>query len=214
MASTAPCRLPRRHTRYDAASAAARLRRERIERERDRWRAESEQERRAARVDPLTGIGNRRAFNDTVAELARGGRDCALALFDVDHFKAVNDTYGHLVGDDVLRRCATAMAEVARECLGGDGHLFFRMGGEEFAVLFPLEGRTAAQARRIVDEMREAASDAGRGDQLPAITVTHSAGLAIGLADEGASPGTALLTRADDKLYAAKRSGRNRTEGP
>lgn len=125
-----------------AAVDAARLRREEVERERDSWRATSEQERRAARVDPLTGMQNRRSFTDAVLEHARCGTRLVLALVNLDHFKSVNDRYGHVVGDEVLVRVGAAMtAALADGSVAGSG--LYRVGGRSSSSSSPSgRGRT------------------------------------------------------------------------
>ena len=150
------------------------------------------------RLDPLTGLANRRALRAAL-ELALDAQDVppCVALVDIDHFKAVNDTHGHAVGDEVLLRVANAM----RASSAGHG-LLARYGGEEFAWLLP--DVDLAQARLQCDYLREAVAYAT--DALP---VTVSIGVSA------ARPGdsvASLLERADRALYAAKGAGRNRVE--
>jgi diguanylate cyclase (GGDEF)-like protein len=153
---------------------------------------------RLAHVDALTGLSNRRAFEEAlgreVARATRTGEPVSLALFDIDHFKAVNDTLGHQGGDEVLRTVATALAQACR-----DADLAARYGGEEFAVLLPSCG--AGEAFRVTERLRAAVAGA--------VAVTMSAGVAA-LPTHAASPDE-LLRKADDALYAAKRAGRDRT---
>jgi diguanylate cyclase (GGDEF)-like protein len=172
---------------------------------RERDRAEMALARLAA-TDPLTGVLNRRGFIGqaiTAIVAARGrGEDVTLVVFDLDHFKSINDGYGHLVGNAVLR----ALADAVTGSLRSDG-LFGRVGGEEFAVLLPgaqLEHGIVV-AERVRAAIRSAFLPAGVG------TVTASAGVTT-VAD-GGEPGAALtaaLATADAGLYDAKREGRDR----
>jgi diguanylate cyclase len=164
-------------------------------------RAQSE-----ALLDPLTGLKNRRAFERAVGELAHetaGMANAALLLIDIDHFKGVNDTYGHLFGDKVLR----AVAHVLQANIKGRD-LVARMGGEEFAILFVQA--TASGALAVAEQIRTAVAQ-GRvrsvaGEDLTG-AVTVSAGLAVSLSGDSLEN---LIERADSALYEAKRSGRNR----
>lgn len=151
---------------------------------------------RLASIDPLTGVFNRRAFFEKAQPLYRPATPPAAIMFDVDHFKRVNDTYGHDVGDQVLRA-------IGCEALSHDG-IVGRLGGEEFAVL--LEGGTleaaAEQAERLRARFAALAFDTDRG----AMSVTCSFGVAQGQQAESIDR---LLKRADSALYRAKESGRN-----
>lgn len=154
--------------------------------------------------DPLTGVLNRRGFalfyEHQRSLMRRAGRPVALMVIDLDHFKAVNDRHGHLVGDKVLVQVARAIRTALRE-----SDDVARFGGEEFVVLLPdADQRNAAQ---VAQRIRAAlCQDAGR--QLPRCTV--SIGIASHLsADE---PLDALLARADAALYRAKQNGRDRIE--
>ena len=166
--------------------------------------------------DALTGLPNRRALDDALRQL---DGPFAIAMVDVDHFKAVNDTHGHEVGDQVLRLVATHLDEV-----GGGGRAF-RYGGEEFALLFPgraasdtlgaLEGVRAAVAGarftlRGVDRPRRRPKHPRRRSGATQLAVTVSIGVAQRGAG-GAGPETAV-ERADAALYRAKQGGRNRIE--
>lgn len=164
--------------------------------------------RKQATVDLLTGLINRRAFYERVAEeLGRAARDhCALAILmlDVDCFKAINDRYGHAAGDMVLR----AMASVGRSVLR-KSEIFARIGGEEFAVLLPDRGENSAAA--VAERLRQAVEN-GRFDHdwedIAPISFTVSIGVAPCFEDDVKID--AALKRADSALYAAKKSGRNR----
>jgi diguanylate cyclase len=161
----------------------------------------------AANQDPLTGLPNRRALDTRLAaatESAReSGRPFAIAICDIDHFKAFNDRFGHQIGDEVIKFVATSLAED-----GGERLFAARYGGEEFVVLF--EGVTAKQAGVEIDRIRAAigARDLkinATGQTLGRLT--FSAGVSeLGVDDDGSS---AMLKRADVSLYEAKRKGRN-----
>jgi diguanylate cyclase len=153
-----------------------------------------------ARSDPLTRLPNRRAFEERYAEIARSGIRASIAICDIDHFKQVNDTCGHGVGDRVLRMFADLLDA------GCPGHMVARLGGEEFVVLF--EGLNAAQSARILDSAREALAAKRlrvRETDTPIGTITFSAGIACGSSDSPVVP----LQRADALLYEAKNAGRN-----
>ena len=165
---------------------------------------------RDARTDRKTGLLNAAAWQEAAgAEITRAVRarlPLAMVLLDVDHFKAVNDTHGHLAGDQVLRAVASIITSQLR-----DYDIAGRYGGEEFAVLLP--HTQPGQARRIAERLRTAVAagdlTASAGDGPPArIRVTVSAGVAS-LADGG--PGLPdLIAAADAALYDAKAAGRNR----
>jgi diguanylate cyclase (GGDEF)-like protein len=159
-----------------------------------------------AQKDALTGLFNKRRFDELLpAEATRstqGGTPLSLVLFDIDHFKAVNDSHGHAAGDAVLQR----LPEVAAPGLRAFD-VFGRLGGEEFLVVLP--GTELAGAVVVAERVRaavEAASFAG----LPEATrVTVTLGVAQRARGEDVS---ALLARADRALYAGKAAGRNRVE--
>ncbi|MFC3689172.1 diguanylate cyclase [Aquipuribacter hungaricus] len=201
-----------------AAVNAARLRREEVERERDSWRRTSEEERRAARVDALTGIENRRAFTDAMTGHAERGARLALAIVDLDHFKDVNDRFGHVVGDEVLVRVARAMTAAA----DGTGAGLYRVGGEEFVLAVPVDGLDDDAVVGLVERVRTAVAAVDMSDvSLPlrdevpvTLRVTASAGLVVGEPVQAASPAGDLLRAADRRLYQAKEAGRDRLVGP
>jgi len=155
-----------------------------------------------ARTDPLTGLLNRRGFDEhAVRELAHAGRDglpIALASLDIDHFKRVNDDWGHIAGDRVLANLARILATESR---GID--VAARLGGEEFAVLMP--GGDAAGAQAFVERVR-LRLEAEASPDLPAVRV--SAGV---VAASEPLDLQVMLERVDRALYAAKRGGRDRT---
>lgn len=166
-----------------------------------------EEAEREAHTDSLTGLANRRRFDDMLASAVdaaeRDGRPLSLLALDLDHFKSVNDEHGHGVGDEVLRATAHVLHDAVR---GGD--VAARLGGEEFAVVMPrtdVEGATilAERLRLAVADLRVPAPD-GRD-----IRPTMSVGTATVAGPSIDAP--ALVAAADGALYAAKRGGRNRT---
>jgi diguanylate cyclase (GGDEF)-like protein len=171
-------------------------------------RAFRNQERLAtlATHDPLTGLFNRRGFYSHLAQSCswaeRYGRPVGVLLIDVDHFKQVNDTFGHPAGDEVLRRIASTLAECVRT-----SDLVGRYGGEEFTVLAPETSAEAleALAQRVLDGVRERRfiTDA------PDVRITVSVGAAYAEAGMHTTP-EALLSCADRSLYEAKNAGRDR----
>jgi diguanylate cyclase (GGDEF)-like protein len=160
-----------------------------------------------SQLDPLTGLGNRRAYDVSVpAEIERcrrRGRTASLLVLDIDHFKRVNDTFGHVHGDAVIRALGAAIANSIRS-----SDFAFRYGGEEFVVLLPgLETEMAlAIARRIMHEFAEGGPSAPDGSR-PRMTVS------VGLAQLAANDDAAtLFERADTAMYRAKQNGRARAE--
>ncbi|MGE0522130.1 MAG: GGDEF domain-containing protein [Variibacter sp.] len=170
-------------------------------------RAELRQ-RTAAMVDPLTGLANRRAFlqlgEETIRMQVKRGRPVAVFLLDFDHFKAVNDQYGHLVGDIALR----TFAEIAGRSLR-PSDIVGRIGGEEFAVLLTDADRDNAYlvAERLRTNFESAAVALGAHNKVHA---TLSIGVSI--IQEPTDDLALLLERADQALYRAKAKGRNRVE--
>ncbi|MBB3093742.1 diguanylate cyclase (GGDEF)-like protein [Actinoplanes campanulatus] len=160
-------------------------------------------QRRAAVTDSLTGLHTRRHFTQALAvecrRATRAGHGVGLLIIDVDHFKKVNDGYGHPAGDQVLREVARRLAAGSRA-----GGVIARYGGEEFVVLAPHTGpgELYALAERLREEMAGLPVDIG-GDLL-SVTVSIGAAVAVGPDPE------ALLHDADEALYAAKAAGRNR----
>ncbi len=158
-----------------------------------------------ASTDPLTGILNRRHFFKRAAEeisrSRRFGSGLGFITFDIDHFKEINDNFGHKAGDVVLQRITAAVSQALRKI-----DLFVRLGGEEFGVLLPHTDKAgsinaAERFRNSIEQLRIQSDDR-------AIRVTISAGVSI---LEGAAEDIeAIARRADTALYAAKRGGRNR----
>jgi two-component system, cell cycle response regulator len=159
-----------------------------------------------ALVDPLTGLNNRRFLENhlaTMIENARARRaPLSLMILDIDHFKRVNDTYGHDRGDEVLKGFADRLRAIIR---GGD--LLCRLGGEEFVIVMPnvsleIAGKIAERARIAIQQEPIAVDKTGEG-----IAITVS----IGLAERGPSgDADSLYRRADRALYRSKTEGRNR----
>lgn len=158
-----------------------------------------------AETDALTGLGNRRALDRAVTQLAKQGYDVGVATLDLDHFKRVNDTHGHDAGDAVLR---SAAAVLRAELRGADRA--FRSGGEEFVFLLPrttLDGaiRTAERVRDAIENLLIQHDPEGA-----ALRVTGSFGVSVW---SGRSDYASAAKRADAALYEAKRQGRNRVVG-
>ena len=161
---------------------------------------------RLALTDELTGLWNRRAFDAEarrVLDRGRRGRTAvAVAMFDIDHFKRVNDSYGHHEGDNILKRVA---AELERGVRAADR--VARIGGEELAILFSdvTPDQAMMRVRAILDRVK---SVVRIGDQ----KVTVSAGVAHAGELEAGEGFEVLLRRADEALYRAKAAGRDRAE--
>ena len=160
---------------------------------------------RLATLDSLTGLANRRHFlNCAQAEIARTlrtGQPLSVVMLDVDHFKKLNDTYGHAAGDAAL----VALAETCRTTLR-ETDIMGRLGGEEFGIILPGDG--LAEAAEAAERLRRAISLLAIPVESGTIAITASLGLALLAADETSMDGA--LRRADHALYQAKQSGRNR----
>lgn len=159
-----------------------------------------------ATVDALTGLHNRRAFDERLHEVvAQANRDFSvplvLALFDLDRFKYINDTFGHPVGDIVLKKVGEIIRPHART-----SDFTARIGGEEFA--FILQATTVKGAEVLIDRLRTSIQDESipTGNHEEAIQVTASFGIALWNGETS----DVLFKRADKALYEAKHSGRNR----
>jgi diguanylate cyclase (GGDEF)-like protein len=160
-------------------------------------------------MDGLTGLPNRRTFDDTLdrewRRLARSNSNLSLIMFDVDHFKLYNDTYGHGGGDQCLRQ----IAESAIRALQRPADMIARYGGEEFAAILP--DTAAAGALGVAEAIRAnvAALAIAHEKSLTAAHVTVSLGLAT-MVPKLDRPPTLLIADADKALYGAKAGGRNR----
>jgi diguanylate cyclase len=163
--------------------------------------------RREALTDSLTGVANRKAFDEAIhamsVEAEQDGIPLSLLMLDIDHFKRFNDTYGHQLGDQVLR----LVARTFTECIKGRD-MAARYGGEEFAILLPSTGLT--NAVKLADNIRDTVSkkrivNRQTGQSLGQITL--SAGVSLFRSGEQPSD---FIRRADEALYTAKRGGRNR----
>lgn len=176
---------------------------EQMELEAARVKSRIEEEQIRARTDPLTGLPNRAAYNDSLeSELGRWDRyatEFSIAVVDLDLFKEINDKYGHLAGDKVLR----LVARVLRQSLRGSDFIA-RYGGEEFVVIFPSTGRTDAAA--AAEKLRSAVETSPFNFRGEPVRVTASLGVAVVQAGDSAE---ALFARADQALYQAKDGGRN-----
>lgn len=159
-------------------------------------------------TDQLTGIRNRRSFDEAASEASGMGRPRALILLDVDYFKNYNDSEGHVAGDDCLRRIAGRLRGALRKD-DGEGSFVARYGGEEFVVLLDNCGVSAALA--VGERLRLAVSGEGiphpsRPDGRAIVTVS----LGIAVSTDGREITSDMLNRADVALYEAKRQGRDR----
>lgn len=170
-------------------------------REASELRKKLEEARDNARRDPLTDLPNRRAFEEAYAAQAATGEKICFAVCDIDHFKSVNDRFGHSVGDRVLKAIADALSTACK------GHLVARYGGEEFAILFA--GVELETARATLDTARATVAAKHyrlREDDAPLGEVTFSAGITLARSEDRYHT---LFQRADQLLYAAKTAGRN-----
>lgn len=170
----------------------------------DRLREVNRRLQEMVRTDALTGLGNRRLFNERLRQewklSQRLSLPLSLLMVDIDHFKRINDTAGHSMGDAVLRHLGGLLENFIRET-----DTCARYGGEEFAILLP--ATPLAQAASLADELRRkvAAQPCGR----------HSVSVSIGVASymaDGKAESSVLVESADAALYAAKAGGRNRVE--
>jgi diguanylate cyclase (GGDEF)-like protein len=163
---------------------------------------EKDQYRELSKIDSLTGLMNRHGLNEDFREEIRnqlGDYPVSLMFIDIDHFKSLNDTYGHHLGDEVLRRVAHCIGEHSRQ-----SDKAVRWGGEEFLLLMP--GTPAAEARMAAERLRKAVENLAH-PELGSRSVTVSIGLGEIRLEETLEQ---ALERADQALYRAKASGRNR----
>jgi diguanylate cyclase len=184
-------RVQSAETRLEAATREAAELREKLDEARDN-----------ARRDPLTGLPNRRAFEEAYVAALSSGKALCLAVCDIDKFKLVNDGFGHAVGDRVLK----AIGDVINaECRG---HMVARYGGEEFTILFI--DQSAAEAHEMLEVARATVANKRyrlRETDVPLGAVTFSAGLTAAITGEALD---SVFERADALLYRAKDEGRNR----
>jgi two-component system, cell cycle response regulator len=174
----------------------------RIKKLQDHLRQANKDLERISRVDPLTGLRNRRDLEAELRLLSANAQryelPIAALMVDIDHFKRVNDTFGHQVGDEVLADVARRLSSVARR-----GDLVGRWGGEEFLVILPMTSHQGA--RMLAERMRvTVGASPVRASRDGGVPVTVSIGCAGGDHDT-----VALIARADGALYDAKRGGRN-----
>ncbi|TDF84422.1 sensor domain-containing diguanylate cyclase [Pseudomonas sp. H9] len=154
--------------------------------------------RRQAQSDPLTGLANRRAMDEALQTLTQAQVDYAVLALDIDFFKRVNDTFGHDIGDETLKQVAAIIAHSSR-----DNDLACRAGGEEFTLILP--GTDLRAASDIAERIRHSIATT---QILPSGTLTISIGVACRSDDTPTAE--AILKRADERLYHAKQTGRNR----
>jgi diguanylate cyclase (GGDEF)-like protein len=171
-----------------------------LEKSRDEIRLQNEELQILARCDPLTGVANRRSFmQDGELEIARARRESgefSCIMIDIDHFKLINDDFGHMVGDEVLTLFAAELMSQLNH-LG----LLCRYGGEEFCALIP--DSDIAQTAAIAEDLRRTINSEG----FSPTPITSSFG--ISSLASGAKTLSGLLNQADEALYAAKAEGRN-----
>ena len=175
--------------------------------------------RELAKVDDLTGLFNDRYLYVRLRDelVGNGSAPCALVFIDLDKFKPVNDTYGHLVGSQVLREIGYLLRRITADW----DAVLARYGGDEFTVLLP--GRSASKAAQLAEEIRAGIEDAvflekERGPDLPALRLRNAVTASIGVAGhrgrvgmtDAEDPVQTLLRRADQAMYAAKEAGKNR----
>ena len=160
---------------------------------------------RAATCDQLTDLANRRSFFDAleleVSRYQRRPRPLSLLMIDIDHFKQINDTYGHPAGDAVIRDLARVLSASVR-----DFDVVARIGGEEFAVLLP--STLPEDAHAVAERIRQMAGRSGV--EAGSATIAYTISVGIAAMDKIFSGSAALVEAADRALYAAKRAGRNR----
>ena len=186
-----------------AANATLQMRLEKAEMQLAAQAAEIKAHESEARTDSLTGLSNRRAFDDELKrrfnEWQRKGTPCTLVLLDIDFFKKFNDTHGHQVGDEVLRQVAKVLAKQCREM-----DVPCRYGGEEFAAILP--ATDAVSGCRVAERIRAAIEASTTTYSDKSLKVTCSLGVSQFLADDDVPR---LIRRSDDALYASKKAGRN-----
>ncbi|MBD9419164.1 GGDEF domain-containing protein [Achromobacter sp. ACM04] len=152
-----------------------------------------------ALTDPMTGLLNRRAMTNVLDAYAADGTSMAVIAMDLDHFKRINDSFGHMTGDKVL----IALADVIRAGLR-DQDRAFRVGGEEFIALLPM--RSAAQACEVAERLRTAVARRLMPDSVGRVTVS----IGVALWPQDGESAAEVIQRADEALYESKQTGRNR----
>jgi diguanylate cyclase len=192
-----------RVTEYDARAEHMRGRVEELEREAQDLHSKLDREKHGARLDPLTGIANRRSFDERFTEeilrCARAQSPLVMLLLDIDSFKIVNDSYGHRAGDRVLQSVAACFTAALRP-----GDFVARIGGEEFAVL--LSGLRLEPALHIANQLRTAVEALRFHFRGIPVRVTVSCGITELHPDDASE---AAFDRADSALYRAKNGGKN-----
>lgn len=170
------------------------------------FRDHLEEQRQKALTDPLTGLPNRAAWDERLelemARWQRYGGDLLVGIVDIDHFKRINDNYGHLAGDKVLKIIADELSKRLRKT-----DFMARFGGEEFTLLIP--STPLAGAQQLLETLRTAIEACPFHFKGERVTITLSAGLSAFVSGERAE---VVFERADQALYRAKRAGRNRIE--
>ncbi|MVA56485.1 tetratricopeptide repeat-containing diguanylate cyclase [Agrobacterium vitis] len=154
----------------------------------------------AANTDPLTGLSNRRHLETIISDVNTQGASYALAILDVDHFKTINDTFSHIIGDRVLVQIGALVKIVVRET-----DLAVRFGGEEFVIL--MTDLTLAHAERVSERLRMTITNFDWSEIADGLNVSVSIGVAM---SDDAVDAEAVLQLADRRLYWAKQTGRNK----
>ncbi len=196
--SLAPSRLEELRARIHVA-----LRNKRYRDTLARVRADRNVIREDAHTDALTGVMNRRCFEQQLQAVFDAGQHFGLLFIDVDHFKAVNDSHGHAVGDEVLRAVAARLQDGVRS-----GDVVARFGGEEFVIL--VRGVTAQVAHTVAERHRQAVATLNLSPINGPARVSISVGVAAHHESKPFDSVEAMLRRADRALYDSKRAGRNR----
>jgi diguanylate cyclase len=188
---------------YNGRAEHMRARIANLERETQELHGKLDREKHGARLDPLTGVANRKSFDERFAQQlprrARGGVPLVMFLWDIDNFKAINDSYGHRAGDRVLQSVAGCFAAALRST-----DFVARIGGEEFAAL--LTGLRLAEAMNVANQVRTAVEGLRFHFRATKVRVTVSCGITE--LQEGDAPDEAF-DRADAALYRAKHGGKN-----
>lgn len=153
-------------------------------------------------TDGLTGVANRKHLDSRLAEMIKSNSVFSVIMLDIDHFKKVNDTYGHQAGDEVLKHFAKTISKTVRP-----GDLVARYGGEEFSVICLSD---VQNARKIAERIREAEETTPVQTCAGTIKITASLGVTQRRQDDTAE---SIVHRADGFLYQAKQKGRNKVQG-